>query len=390
MKIILGVTGSVAAFKSLEIGRILLRKGIKIVPVLTRNALRFIGKISFESLFKTEVYSELFPENYCQKEPVHLKILEDVDAILIAPCTANVIGKFANGIADDLLSSVLLGSKAQVFLAPAMHENLWESEPVQENVKKLKGRGVIFIGPEKGELSGFEIGKGRMTEPDKICDEIIKFFKIRKKLKNRKVLLLFGRTEEDIDTVRVISNKSSGKMGCALFETAIKMGAEVSVIKGKTDIDFDYFRMKSVRTSKEMLGTLKKEIREFNPDIIVMNAAVSDFVPLVSKKQKIKRKGEISLKLKPNIDILKEISKYKKKKQIFVGFALEDTDTMKNAKKKLHEKKLDLIVLNKPDVLGSDFTKIWIINKKDNVLELPECSKKEASLKIFEEISRCL
>jgi len=390
VKIILGVTGSVAAFKSLEIGRILLRKGIKVVPVLTRNALRFVGKVSFESLFKTDVYSELFPENYSQKEPIHLKILEDVDAILIAPCTANIMGKFANGIADDLLTSVLLGSKVQVFIAPAMHENLWESEPVQENVKKLKRRGVIFIGPDRGELSDFEVGKGRMTEPDKICEEIINFFKIRKKLKNRKILLLFGRTEEDIDTVRVISNKSSGKMGCALFETAIRMGAEVSVIKGKTDIYFDYFRMKNVRTSKEMLETLKKEIREFNPDILIMNAAVSDFVPLASEKQKIKRKGEISLKLKPGIDILKEISKYKRKKQIFVGFALEDKDAIKNAKKKLYEKELDFIVLNRPDVLGSDLTKIWIIDRKNNVVELQECSKKEASLKIFEEISRCL
>ncbi len=390
MKIILGVTGSVAAFKSLEIGRTLIRKGIRVIPILTKNALRFVGKSSFESLFKTDVYSELFPENYPQKEPIHLKLLEDLDAILVAPCTANIIGKFANGIADDLLSTILLGARTQVFLAPAMHGNLWESEVVEENVRKLKKRGVIFIGPEKGELSDFKTGKGRMSEPDKICNEIIKFFRTRKKLKGKRVLLLFGRTEEDIDTVRVISNKSSGKMGIALFETAIKMGAEVSVIKGKTDVDFDYFRMKNARTAKEMLKTLKKEIRDFNPDILIMNAAVSDFVPLIPKKQKIKRKGEISLRLKPNIDILKEISKYKKKQQILVGFALEDKDIVKNAKKKLYEKKLDLIVLNRPDVLGSDFTKIWIINRKDDVVELQECSKKEASLKIFEEISKCL
>lgn len=387
MRIILGVTGSVAAFKALEIGRLFIKNGIKVVPVLTKNALNFVGKDSFESLFHEEVYYELFSPHICQKEPVHIKILKDVDAIVVAPCTANMIGKFANGVADDLLSTILLASKVQVFIAPAMHEDLWTSEIVEENVKKLKRKGVIFIGPEEGELSDLRIGKGRMSEPEKVFKEVFEFLKLREKFKNKKLLLVFGRTEEDIDSVRVITNKSSGKMGKALFDTALKMGFEISIIKGKTDFEFEFKRLKEVRTANEMLEKIKEEILNFKPDIFIMNAAVSDFIPSVKEESKIKREErERNISLKPNIDILKEISNYKDEKMVFVGFALEDKDIFENAKKKLYEKKLDMIVLNTPSSIGSDFTKIWILKKDGEIKEFPSISKKEASLKIFEEI----
>jgi phosphopantothenoylcysteine decarboxylase/phosphopantothenate--cysteine ligase len=390
MKIVLGVTGSVAAFKAIELGRIFIKNQIDVVPVLTKNSLYFIGKDSFESLLKTECYYEMFSQNLSQKEPIHLKILKDADAIVIAPCTANMIGKFANGIADDLLSTILLSANIQVFIAPAMHENLWNSEIVQENVKKLKSKGVIFIGPEKGELSDLKIGKGRMSEPEKIFEEVFEFLKLREKFKNKKLLLTFGRTEEDIDNVRVITNRSSGKMGKAIFDTAIKMGFEISVIKGKTDFEFDFKRLKEVRTSYEMLEAIKNEFFEFKPDFFIMNAAVSDFIPSLKEEEKIKKDKEIEIFFKKNIDILKEISKYKEKDTIFVGFALEDKDIFENAKKKLKEKNLDMIVLNTPEALSSDFTKIWILNKKGEIKEFPLLSKKEASLKIFEEIINVL
>jgi phosphopantothenoylcysteine decarboxylase/phosphopantothenate--cysteine ligase len=390
MKIVLGVTGSVAAFKAIELGRIFIKNQIDVVPVLTKNSLYFIGKDSFESLLKTECYYEMFSQNLSQKEPIHLKILKDADAIVIAPCTANMIGKFANGIADDLLSTILLSANIQVFIAPAMHENLWNSEIVQENVKKLKSKGVIFIGPEKGELSDLKIGKGRMSEPEKIFEEVFEFLKLREKFKNKKLLLTFGRTEEDIDNVRVITNRSSGKMGKAIFDTAIKMGFEISVIKGKTDFEFDFKRLKEVRTSYEMLEAIKNEFFEFKPDFFIMNAAVSDFIPSLKEEEKIKKDKEIEIFFKKNIDILKEISKYKEKNTIFVGFALEDKDIFENAKKKLKEKNLDMIVLNTPEALSSDFTKIWILNKKGEIKEFPLLSKKEASLKIFEEIINVL
>ena len=389
MKIILGVTGSVAAFKALELGRIFIKNQIDVIPVLTKNSLYFVGKDSFESLLKTECYIEMFSKNILQKEPIHLKILRDADAIVVAPCTANMIGKFANGIADDLLSTILLSTKVQVFIAPAMHEDLWDSEAVQENVKKLKKRGVIFIGPEKGELSDLKIGKGRMSEPEKIFKEVYEFLKLREKFKNKKLLLTFGRTEEDIDSVRVITNRSSGKMGKAIFDTAFKMGFEISVIKGKTDFEFDFKRLKEVRTSYEMFETIKNEFIEFKPDVFIMNAAVSDFIPHLKEKEKIKKDKEIEIFLNKNIDILKEISKYKEK-TIFVGFALEDKDIFENAKKKLIEKNLDIIVLNTPEALSSEFTKIWILNKKGEIKEFPLLSKKEASLKIFEEIINVL
>lgn len=386
MRIILGVTGSVAAFKALEVGRLFIKNGIKIVPVLTKNALNFVGKDSFESLFHEEVYSDLFSPHISQKEPVHIKILKDIDAIVVAPCTANMIGKFANGIADDLLSTILLASKLQVFIVPAMHEDLWTSDIVQENVKKLKKRGTIFIGPEEGELSDLKIGKGRMSKPEKIFKEVYEFLKLREKFKNKKLLLVFGRTEEDIDSVRVITNKSSGKMGKSLFDTALKMGFEISVIKGKTDFEFEFKRLKEVRTAEEMLEKIKEEILDFKPDIFIMNAAVSDFIPSIKKESKIKREEKIDISLKPHIDILKEISNYKNEKMIFVGFALEDEDIFENAKKKLYEKKLDMIILNTPSSIGSDFTKIWILKKDGEIKEFPYLSKKEASLKIFEEI----
>lgn len=386
MRIILGVTGSVAAFKSLEIGRLFIKNGIKVVPVLTKNALNFVGKDSFESLFHEEVYCDLFSPHICQKEPIHIKILKNVDAIVIAPCTANVIGKFANGIADDLLTTILLASKVQVFIVPAMHEDLWTSDIVEENVKKLKRKGVIFIGPEKGELSDLKIGKGRMSEPEKVFKEVHEFLKLREKFKNKKLLLVFGRTEEDIDSVRVITNKSSGKMGKALFDTALKMGFEISVIKGKTDFEFEFKRLKEVRTADEMFERIKEEILDFKPDVFIMNAAVSDFIPSHKKESKIKREEEINVSLKPNIDILKEISNYKNEKMISVGFALEDKDIFENAKKKLFEKKLDMIILNTPSSIGSDFTKIWILKKDGDIKEFPPLSKKEVSLKIFEEI----
>lgn len=390
MKVILGVTGSVAAFKSLEIGRIFLRKNIKVVPVLTKNALKFVGKISYESLLNTEVYSDLFPEDYVQKEVIHLKILKDADAILVAPATANIIGKFANGIADDLLSTILLSARVQIFFAPAMHESLWENEALKENVNKLKSRGIIFIGPERGEFSDMSVGRGRMSEPEKICSEVVDFLEKREKLKGKRVLIAFGRTEEDLDPVRVISNRSSGKMGFYLFETALKMGADVFVVKGKTDFEFEYFKMENVRTSREMLESIKKCMEEFKPHILIMNAAVSDFIPSVFSREKIKREREIKIRLKPNIDILKEISRYKEKGQIFVGFALEDKDIFENARNKLKEKNLDLIVVNKPEVLGSEFTKIWILDRKGKMKEFPTLSKREASLKIFEEILNVL
>ncbi len=389
MKIILGVTGSVAAFKALELGRIFIKNQIDVIPVLTKNSLYFVGKDSFESLLKTECYIEMFSKNILQKEPIHLKILRDADAIVVAPCTANMIGKFANGIADDLLSTILLSTKVQVFIAPAMHEDLWDSEAVQENVKKLKKRGVIFIGPEKGELSDLKIGKGRMSEPEKIFKEVYEFLKLKEKFKNKKLLLTFGRTEEDIDSVRVITNRSSGKMGKAIFDTAFKMGFEISVIKGKTDFEFDFKRLKEVRTSYEMFETIKNEFIEFKPDVFIMNAAVSDFIPHLKEKEKIKKDKEIEIFLNKNIDILKEISKYKEN-TIFVGFALEDKDIFENAKKKLIEKNLDIIVLNTPEALSSEFTKIWILNKKGEIKEFPLLSKKEASLKIFEEIINVL
>ncbi len=386
MKIILGVTGSVAAFKALEIGRLFVKNGVKVLPVLTRNALNFVGKDSFESLLHEEVYSELFSSYISQKEPIHIKILKEIDAILVSPCTANMIGKFANGIADDLLSTILLASKVQVFIAPAMHEDLWTSEVVQENVKKLKNRGVIFIGPEEGRLSDLRTGKGRMSEPEKIFKEVYEFLKLREKFKNRKLLLVFGRTEEDIDSVRVITNRSSGKMGKSLFDTALKMGFEISVIKGKTDFEFEFKRLKEARTANEMFERIKEEILDFKPDIFIMNAAVSDFIPSSKKESKIKKEGEINISLKPNIDILKEISNYKNEKMVFVGFALEDENIFENAKKKLYEKNLDMIVLNTPSSIGSDFTKIWILKKSGEIKEFPYLSKKEASLKIFEEI----
>jgi phosphopantothenoylcysteine decarboxylase/phosphopantothenate--cysteine ligase len=390
-KIILGITGGIAAYKACEIVRRLKKLGAQVIVVMTKNAQKFVTPLTFETLSENEVVTEMFP----QRKVVgvrHVSMAQWADLILIAPATANIIGKIRGGIADDILSTVVISTKSPVMIAPAMNVNMWENPIFQENVQYLRNKGYIFIEPETGLLACGS-GKGRLPEPETIVHEVIRFLTGNRDLEGKSILVTAGRTQEPLDPVRYLSNRSSGKMGYALAEAAQRRGAKVILISGPTNLqppaEVDFI---PIETAKEMHSAVKSHFGK--TDALIMAAAVSDFVRTVIPLNKIKRKeGEILLKLKPSVDILKDVGK-RKKRQIMVGFSLETEDEIKNSKRKLKEKNLDLIVVNNPNVPGAGFevdtNQVIIIDKRGKREELPLLPKKEVAEKVLDKVSSLL
>lgn len=387
-KIIVGITGGIAAYKTCEIVRRLKKLGAQVIVVMTQNAQKFITPLALETLSENEVVTETFPE----KRMVgvrHVNLALWADLILIAPATANIIGKIRAGIADDILSTIIISTKSPVLIAPAMNVNMFTNPIFQDNMEYLKKIGYKFIEPETGDLA-CGTGKGRLPEPETIVNEVIKLLTIKKDLEGKRILVTAGRTEEPLDPVRYLSNRSSGKMGYAIAECAQKRGAKVTLISGPSNLPVpfgvDFIR---VQRAEEMFSVVRSHFGK--TDVLIMSAAVSDFVPEVISKDKIKReKEELLLKLKPSVDILKEMGK-RKKKQILAGFSLETEDEIKNSKKKLAEKNLDLIVVNNPNIPGAGFevdtNQVILIDKKGKVESLPLLSKKEVAEKILDKVS---
>ncbi len=386
-KIVLGVTGGIAAYKAAELVRELLRAEAEVYVVMTRGAQAFVTPLTFQTLSGNKVTTELF-SLIEESEIGHISLADRADVLVIAPATANIIGKINSGIADDMLTTIVMATRAPVLMAPAMNVHMWENPICQENIQKLRSRGYHFIDPEAGELAcGYE-GKGRLAEVSAIVEKIRNLLSPQD-LKGETVLITAGPTEEPIDPVRFVSNRSSGKMGFSLARAAGRRGAEVVLISGPTALSFPpNVKGTLVRTAAEMrravLASLKKS------SVLIMAAAVSDYRPEKTSEEKIKKSsGSLVLPLELTPDILSEAGKQKGKRFI-VGFAAETENLLQNAQRKLAEKKLDLIVANDVSLPGAGFqvdtNVVKLIYPGGKIEELPLMSKEELADRLLDRI----
>ena len=364
-KILLIICGGISAYKSLELIRLFKKNGACVKTILTKNAKEFVTPLSVSSLSQEKVYDDIFSaEN--ESEMDHISLSRWADAVLVAPITANTISKVASGNAEDLASTVLLASNKQIFLAPAMNVRMWEHPSTKENILKLKSFGYKIIGPEIGDMACGEYGEGKMTEPNEIVNTLKNYFSNLDKNKKLKALVTAGPTNEYIDPVRFITNKSSGKQGYEIAKCLRDNGFDTTLISGKTNIKpLDGVNFVSVETAEEMF---KESLNNLPTDVAIFSAAVSDFKVKNYKSTKIKKNEEFNLELEKNIDILNHISNHNSlRPKITIGFAAETNNLSTNAKEKLNEKNCDWVIAN--DVsdqtigFGSDFNKISIFYK---------------------------
>ncbi len=364
-KILLIICGGISAYKSLELIRLCKKNGARVKTILTKNAKEFVTPLSVSSLSQEKVYDDIFSaENEAEMD--HISLSRWADAVLVAPITANTISKVASGNAEDLASTVLLASNKQIFLAPAMNVRMWEHPSTKENILKLKSFGYKIIGPEIGDMACGEYGEGKMTEPNEIVNTLKNYFSNLDKNKKLKALVTAGPTNEYIDPVRFITNKSSGKQGYEIAKCLRNNGFETTLISGKTSIKpLDGIKFISVETAEEMF---KESLNNLPTDVAIFSAAVSDFKVKNYKNIKIKKYEEFNLELEKNIDILNHISNHNSlRPKITIGFAAETNNVSTNAKKKLSEKNCDWIIANdvSDQTIGfeSDFNKISIFYK---------------------------
>jgi len=384
-RIVLGVTGGIACYKAVDLVRLLVKTGYRVQVIMTRGAVEFVTPLTFQTISGNPVATETF--NLTQESEIgHINLADSADLFVIAPATANVIGKFANGIADDLLTTVLMATQAPVLIAPAMNVHMYENPILQENLRKLRRLGYHVMEPAEGFLAcGYE-GKGRLPDAEKIAEAIGGLLKNRD-LGGEKLLISAGPSREPLDPVRYISNRSSGKMGYALARAAVRRGAEVTLISGPTALEPPAgARLISVTTAAEMRDAVIKEFAQCTA--IVMTAAVADYRPTMVADQKMKRgKEPVELRLEPNPDILKELSD-KKDGKLLVGFAAETEELTANAEKKLREKNLDMIIANNVAEAGSGFdgdTNIaTILDRTGAKRSLPLMSKDELADCIYD------
>ena len=364
-KILLIICGGISAYKSLELIRLFKKNGASIKTILTKNAKEFVTPLSVSSLSQEKVYDDIFSaENEAEMD--HISLSRWADAVLVAPITANTISKVASGNAEDLASTVLLASNKQIFLAPAMNVRMWEHPSTKENILKLKNFGYKIIGPEIGDMACGEYGEGKMTEPNEIVNTLKNYFSNLDKNKKLKALVTAGPTNEYIDPVRFITNKSSGKQGYEIAKCLRDNGFDTTLISGKTSIKpLDGVNFVCVETAEEMF---KESLNNLPTDVAIFSAAVSDFKVKNYKSTKIKKNEEFNLELEKNIDILNHISNHNSlRPKITIGFAAETNNLSTNAKEKLNEKNCDWVIAN--DVsdqtigFGSDFNKISIFYK---------------------------
>lgn len=380
--ILIGVTGGIAAYKTPIIARLLQKQGHNVKFMMTENATKFIGYVTLEAISKSKVYQPFNEDNFIMS---HIELSNWADICIVAPATANTIGKFASGIADSSFLSTLMALKCPLVFAPAMNCNMLEHIAVKENIKKITSWGVSIIEPDIGELACGDTGKGRMADPEIIVERINNILlkkdnnisngyqDIPKDILNGvNIIVTAGPTKEYIDPVRFITNRSSGKMGYAIAEVAYNMGANVTLITGETSLKSNVKNIIQISTCSDMLDTLSTHIN--NCDILIMAAAIADYKPKSYSEEKIKKTDDtLTIELTKNIDILKELSKSKKDNQIFVGFAAETENLQSNAIKKLKEKNLDLIVANdvsRNDIgFDSDYNEAKLYFKDGNISE---------------------
>ena len=392
MKIALGVSGGIAAYKSAEIVRLLQDRGLCVQVVMTRAAQEFIRPLTFAALSGEKVITDLFGSDESQANVEsaieHIAIAQSIDALLVAPATADVIAKFAQGIANDFLSTLYLATTAPVVVAPAMNVNMWNHPATQTNLEILRKRGVRIVEPGSGYLACGMTGAGRLAENETIIASVLEALGAAQDLAAETVLVTAGPTREKIDPVRYLTNRSSGRMGYAIAEAALRRGARVLLVSGPTSIvPPGGAELTRVETAAEMLSAVLKLLPEST--VVIKTAAVADFRPKIAAGEKIKRKGAIALELEPTADILADLARHKKPSQIVIGFAAETDNVLENARKKLAAKSLDAIVANDVSREGvgfdSDRNAVTIISH-DEVVEVPETSKWEVAQRVLDQV----
>ena len=387
--VVLGVSGGIAAYKACDVVSRLRKENVQVNVIMTKHATEFVSALTFQSISQNPVAVEMF-EPVTNWDIEHISLAKKADIFLIAPATANVIGKIANGIADDMLSTTVMATKAPVVIAPAMNTNMYENPVTQANIQKLKDLGYIFIEPGYGRLACGDLGPGKLAEPDLIVENIKFLLNKTDELKGKNVLVTAGPTQEAIDPVRYITNKSTGKMGYALAYQAALMGAKVTLVTGPTNLEvpFGISEVIKVKSAQQMYEAVTSSFDEM--DIVIKSAAVADYKPKNISDSKIKKSdSDLVLELDRNKDILFELGKLKTK-QVLVGFAAETDDLIANAQKKLAKKNLDFIVANDLKQEGAGFAGDTNIAKllfaDGNIEELPIMTKNQLSKEIYDKI----
>ena len=387
-KILLIICGGISAYKSLEIIRLLKKKGVVIKTILTKSGAEFVTPLSITSLSQSKVYQDLFSlENEAEMD--HISLSRWADLILIAPATANTISKLANGSSEDLASTVTIASNKKIFVAPAMNIRMWNHQSTKLNISKLKSYNYELIGPEIGDMACGEYGEGKMSEPKEIVNRIENYLKNLKKNNNMKAIVTAGPTNEYIDPVRFISNRSSGKQGYEIAKSLSKNGFNTTLISGPSNLEInENINLIKVETAEEMF---QKVLKSLPADIAIFTAAVGDFKVKNPSKIKIKKQDNLNLELEKNIDILNYISNHNSlRPKLVVGFAAETNDLESLANKKLNEKNCDWIIANdvsnKKIGFDSDFNEVSIFYQNNKIDKIPYKSKSEISDEIVQKI----
>lgn len=387
-RLVVGLGGGIAAFKAVELVRELTRRGAEIRVVMTEAATRFVGPITFAGLTGRPAITDLWAEDYAGE--VHVDIGEWADAMIVAPATMNLMARAANGQADDAVLATLACARGQVFFAPAMHQRMWRHPATQSNVRTLIERGAVVLGPVTGPLANGEIGEGRMIEPREIADEVESHLAQADDLSGIRVLITAGPTHEDLDPVRFLGNRSSGRMGYAIASQALRRGAEVTLVSGPVQLPAPVgVELIPVRSAREMHEAVMSRFERF--DVLIMAAAVADYRPKHAQPQKIKKGGSLQLELVRNPDILADVgAKRSQRPAVLVGFALETENLEKAARDKLERKAADLVVANEASVgLGGDTNRATLVDAT-SATALPEMSKLALANEILDRVRALL
>ena len=386
--VLLGITGSIAAYKIAYLASALHKLHADVHVLMTENATNFINPITFETLTGNKCLVDTFDRNF-QFQVEHVSIAKKADVVMIAPASANVIGKLANGLADDMLTTTVMACRCQKILAPAMNTAMYENPVVQDNIRKLKTYGYEVITPASGYLACGDTGAGKMPEPETLLEYILKEAAFQKDLAGKKLLVTAGPTQEAIDPVRCLTNHSSGKMGYAIAKMAMLRGAEVTLVSGPTAIEPPLFvKVVPVTSARDMFEAVTGLSDE--QDIIIKAAAVADYRPKQVSEDKVKKKDDqASIELERTDDILKYLGQHKKHGQFLCGFSMETRDMIRNSRAKLEKKNLDMVAANNLKVEGAGFqgdTNVLTLITQDEEVSLPLMSKEDAALKILDKI----
>ena len=391
--VVIGVSGGIAVYKTLDVVSRLRKLGVNVNVIMTKSATEFVTPLSFQSLSQNYVVCDMF-EDPKTWDVEHISLAKRADVFLIAPATANVIGKIANGTADDMLTTTVMATKAKVLIAPAMNTNMYENPILQRNINTLKELGYNFVEPESGRLACGDTGKGKLASPETIVDEVVKLLSKGQDLKGKSIIVTAGPTVESIDPMRYITNRSTGKMGYSIAKEAIERGADVTLITGPTNLTppQNLKKLVKIESAKDMYEAVLANLDE--NDVVIKSAAVADYKPKNYSNKKIKKSDDdLVIELDRNKDIAQEIGKIKNNK-ILVGFAAETNDLIENASLKIKKKNLDFIVANDLTKEGAGFgvdtNIVKIIDKEGNITEYPKMKKEEVANIILDKIKELL